>query len=54
MQVVPHGQGEGDGVSDDPYLTNVIADMTAYILLEEAFCDCDGLCVCGWDDEVTA
>jgi hypothetical protein len=40
----------------DPYLA--LADsrvsMTAYILLESAFCDCGGLCICGWDDEVTA
>jgi hypothetical protein len=42
----------GDGVTDDPYiaLADSRVSMTAYILLESAFCDCDGLCICGWDD----
>jgi hypothetical protein len=34
----------------DPYLLRVDYPMTAWLLLEQAFCDCDGLCTCGWDD----
>lgn len=26
-------------------------DMSAYLLLERAFCECEALCTCGWDEE---
>lgn len=24
--------------------------MTAYLILERAFCECEASCTCGWDD----
>jgi hypothetical protein len=36
-------------VAGDPYLGRVNADMGEYLLLEAVFCECDTVCVCGWD-----
>lgn len=38
-------------MQSDPYLANVTADMTAYLILERALCACEALCTCRWDDE---
>jgi hypothetical protein len=34
----------------DPYGARVSANMEEYLVLEAAFCSCDALCTCGWDD----
>jgi hypothetical protein len=26
-------------------------EMTSYLLMEETFCPCEDLCVCGWNDD---
>lgn len=35
----------------DPYLQRIDADMDTWLVLERLFCQCDGLCQCGWDDQ---
>lgn len=36
----------------DPYLERAAPSygITAWLLLESVFCDCDDVCTCGWDD----
>jgi hypothetical protein len=39
--------------SDDKYLANADSrvSMTAWLLLESIFCECEALCTCGWDED---
>jgi hypothetical protein len=39
-------------LTDDPDLALVQADMGAWAAAHDAFCECDGVCVC--DDEQAA
>lgn len=51
-----HGDGRYDPserTPGDPYLNRVHASAEEWEALEAVFCRCDqGLCVCGWDEEL--
>ena len=37
-------------LNDDPHLALIDADMDAWLALERLNCQCDDVCVCGWDE----
>ena len=42
---------EVDLVNGDPHLALMDADMDRWLALEALNCECDDVCVCGWDDD---
>jgi hypothetical protein len=41
---------EKEASVSDLYLARLFMDLNEYIALSAALCNCEALCVCGWDD----